>query len=316
MKRKLAWILAASMMFSLSACGGGEEAPAVTEMSLETVYSVEEYIDFTLKKISTTDLIAAPLGNGGGYTNDSEGETYIDVLFEVTNTSAETINSDDLMVFTAKNAEDAIYSGDLYAVETDNSTYVSSWEDINPKETVRFHAAVSVPKDEADLALNFSVNGEQFTIPYFTGDIVRNAEELDVDSVIESEDYATLTFKGIEYTDDVLPSDISSWYNHYEIDNPSNTYLVVKYDIMNLQSTAKKAETFVGVNAIYMNKYNYDGFLVVEETDRTGFNSDWEEIAPLTERHFYHLIEVPKSVIENPVELTIYFDGEEYIYAD
>lgn len=315
MKKRFTLIISAIMiMLGLSACGE-EATPAATELSLDTVYSVEEYADITLKKISTADTVKAPIG-GDGYSTDSDSETYVDVLFTVTNTSTKKISSEDLMLFTAKNAEEAVYSGDLYLVEKDNNTSLESWTDINPKATVRFHAAVAVPKDETSLKLNFVLNGEQFIFPYTVGDFVGDVTNLKVGEKIESDDFAALSFKGIEYTDDVLPSDTSYFYNHYLIDDNANTYLVVKYDIKNLQSVAKEAGSFVGVNAVYMDKYRYDGFLVVEQTDRTGFDMEWETIDPLTERHLYYLIEVPKSIAENPVKLNIYFDGQDYVYSE
>lgn len=120
---------------------------------------------------------------------------------------------------------------------------------------------------------------------------------------IESEDYEVMTFKGIEYTTDLLPSNTNGFYTHYEVNDSENTYLVVKYDIKNLQGSVKDAETFVGVKAVYMDKYTYSGF-VVEEPDGTGFNS-YDSIKPLSKASCYCLIEIPKSVADNQVNLEI-----------
>lgn len=137
--------------------------------------------------------------------------------------------------------------------------------------------------------------------------------ELQVGSVLESDDFAKIIFNGIEYTQDVLPSNTSGSYRHYEIDNKDNTYLVVKMDITNYQDTSKRCDTFVGVKAEYMDKYTYTGFVVVQDSDEKGFSA-YESISPLSEREFYYLIEVPKSVIENELEVKISFDGKEYSY--
>ena len=47
------------------------------------------------------------------------------------------------------------------------------------------------------------------------------------------------------------------------------------------------------MNLTYMDKYHYDGFVVVEDEDGRGFDT-YEDITPLSTRHFYYLIEVPK----------------------
>ena len=54
-------------------------------------------------------------------------------------------------------------------------------------------------------------------------------------------------------------------------------------------------------------------FTVVEDEDQKGFDQ-YEDILPLSTRHFYCLIEVPKAVTENDVSITIIFNGQEYIY--
>lgn len=121
-------------------------------------------------------------------------------------------------------------------------------------------------------------------------------------------------FNGIEYTDDLLPSNTSGAYSHYDIDNSSNTYLVAKFDITNYMSSEKDCDTFIGIKALYLDKYTYTGFVVVEDDDGKGFSS-YEDISPLSTRHFYYLIEVPKTVVENDVTLTISFNGKEYTYT-
>ena len=64
-----------------------------------------------------------------------------------------------------------------------------------------------------------------------------------------------------------------------------------------------------------MNKYTYTGFIVVEDTDGKGF-STYEDIAPLTTRTAYYLIEVPNTVKDKSYELTIAFNTEEYTYKN
>lgn len=329
MKNLLAVILCFCMVISLTACVGNintnnpyankdhsskNEEIKGTELVLETQNTVENYADFTLFKVSTAKKITASIAGDIYYENNNSGETYVDIILDWTNTSTETISSEDVVVASAINLIGTEYSKCLYAVETNNATYLSRYENISPLSTIRLHCAISIPESETDLTLKLMVNGKKYTYSYSLGEIASSAKEIKVGNTVEDIDYATLVFNGIEYTDNLLPSNTTGSYRHYEIDNTSNTYLVVKFDITNYMSSKKDCDIFVGVKALYMNKYTYTGFVVVEDEDGKGFSS-YEDISPLTTRHFYYLIEVPKTVTENEVTLTISFNGQEYTFT-
>lgn len=285
-----------------------------TELTLATENNVADYADFTLFKVSTAKKITASVAGDIYFENNNAGETFVDIILDWTNTSSETISSDDIVVASATNRSGTEYTNCLYAVETNNATYLSQYKNIAPLSTVRLHCAISVPESETDLTLKIVVNDKEYTYGYSLGNVASSAKDLKVGDTIEEVDFATLVFNGIEYTDDLLPSNTSGSYRHYEVDNAPNTYLVVKFDITNYMSGEKDCETFAGVKAMYMDKYTYTGFVVVEDEDGKGFTS-YESIAPLSTRHFYYLIEVPKTVTENEVDLTISFNGDEYIFT-
>lgn len=330
MKKLLSFLLVSTMCLSLCACGGNtdtnndaetnndssfaETEQKGTELVLATQNTVADYADFTLFKVATGKKITASIGNDIYYENSTSGETYVDIIIDWTNTSAESISSDDVVVASAVNAAGTEYTNCLYAVETNNATFLSQYETIAPLSTVRLHCALSIPESETDLTLKLAVNGKEYTYGYSLGEVASTAKEIKVGDVLEEADYATLVFNGIEYTDDVLPSNTSGGYSHYDIDNASNTYLVVKFDITSYMSSDKECDTFAGVKALYMDKYTYTGFVVVEDDDGRGFSS-YESISPLSTRHFYYLIEVPKTVIEHDVTVTLSFNGQEYTYT-
>lgn len=312
------------LILNLAACGsktsGKDESPVGTkenkgtELELSKENTVEDYAEFTLFKITTSKKITASVAGDLYYENQNSGETYVDMIFDWTNISTETITSDKLAVVSAVNDKGTAYTNCLYAVETNNATYVSQYENIAPLSKVRLHCAVSVPESETDLTLKLIVKGNVYTYNYSMGREENNAKEIKIGDTIDEADYAALTFNGIEYTDDVLPSNTSGSYSHYPIESTTNTYLVIKFDITNHMSGAKRCDTFVGVKAVYMDKYTYTGSAMVEDDDGAGFNS-YEDIAPLSTRHFYYLIEVPKSIAGNEVALTFSFNGQEYTFT-
>lgn len=201
----------------------------------------------------------------------------------------------------------------MIAVETDNYSSLNTYGDIAPLDTVRLHCAVTVPETETELTLQLKVDGKIFTYHYVMGETASIAKTLNAGDAIEKADYATFTFRGISYGDKLSPSNGENSYSYYSVDDPSNTYLIVEYDITNQAEDQKSADSFLGVKASYLNKYNYTGFLVLENSEGTGFDGYYESIVPLSSRHCYYLIEVPKSVTENEVTVTLFFAGDEYI---
>ena len=334
MKKLLSFLLALAMCMSLCACGGNtntsnegsnnaeasnnssvsEKEQNGAELVLATQNTVADYADFTLFKVVTGKKITASIAGDIYFENKNSGETFVDIIVDWTNTSAETISSEDVVIASASNSNGTEYTNCLYAVETNNATYLSQYENIAPLSTVRLHCAISVPETETDLTLKLVAKDKEYTYGYSLGDVASSAKEIKVGDSVEETDYATLVFNGIEYTNDLLPSNTSGAYSHYEIDNASNTYLVVKFDVTNYMSSDRDCESFVGIEALYLDKYTYTGFVVVEDDDGKGFSS-YEDISPLSTRHFYYLIEVPKTVIENDVTLTISFNGKEYTYT-
>lgn len=282
-------------------------------IELGKTYTVEDYIEFTLFKITTTKKVAASMGDDIHFENQNANESYVDIVLDIKNISTDPLSSNDLLTASAEDKNSNHFANTLYGIETNDSTHISQYEQIASLSTARFHCALSLPDSSTELTVTLDINGDPFTLDYTFGEIVRNATALKEGDTVEVKDYATMTFGGIEYTDDLLPSNTSGAYSHYQIDDASNTYLVVKFDITNYQSIAKRESTFVGVTAQYMNKYSYTGFVVVEDSDQKGY-SLYEDIEPLTTRKFCYLFEIPKTVIENEVALTIAFGGQEYTY--
>ncbi len=285
----------------------------VIDLVLEKENSIENYADFSLFKIWSSKRITPAIAKSA-YENDNNGETYVDMILDITNTSTDPIEPNKIADLSVIGADGTEYTDSFNAVETDNGSDFDSFDDIVSLSTVRLHCIASVPEKETDVTLKLVVNEQEYNYNYTLGTVVSNAKELNIGDTIEEPDYATLVFNGIEYTDDLLPSNTNGAYSHYQIDNASNTFLVVKFDITNYTSNKKDCDSFVGVKALYMDKYTYTGTVVIEDEDGGGFSS-YEGIDPLTTRHIYCLIKVPKTVIENDATLTISFNGKEFTFT-
>ena len=319
MKKVFTLLLCLCMLLSLLACGKQtqqepKEKIITTELAMDKTFSITDFAEFSIFKIFTTPKITPTMGGFYCFNNDREGETYIDVILEWKNTSGRGLDSSELISFTASNDKGQEYKQVFYTIETANCTDLSQHVDIEPNSTVRLHCALSVPETETTLKLKFKRNKQEFTYTYTLGTTLSVAEPVESDMTITAPNHADFTLVDVMYTDDVLPSNTEGQYYHYTIKDPANTYLVIKFDITNLQGTAVNCDKFVNINVVYQNKYTYTGSVYVENGDGTGFNPG-EDLIPLATRHLYYLIEVPKSVTENEANITIAFAEKEYIYT-
>lgn len=319
MKKLLSLLLCGVLCLTLSACGdsddGGHRKKSRAEaLALAETVTVKDYAAFTLVKVVDTTKITPSIQGSFYYENQEEGNTYVDVVLDWENLYETPVACDEAAELTAVGGSGAEYECHFFLLETDGYSDLDQYANIDPLTTARLHCVLDVPTSEETLDITLTADKKDYTLTYTLGDPIRRAEELALDTTIEEADYANFLFDSVFYTDDLTPSNTDSVYTHYEIDSPDSTYLVVQYDITNLQSNGKLQDSFVGVTAVYRNKYTYTGFTVVEDEDGAGF-STYDEVDPLTTRRLYCLIKVPKSVTADEVTLTLFFHGKEYVYT-
>ncbi len=327
MKKLMALMLAVTILFTLCACGSSNTSTGTNSadanananananatssditLELNTTYNIPDFADLTLLKIHTTDKLTAPAGSI--YYNCEDGYVYVDFVFEMTNKSATAISSSDLMTMVATGSSGTAYSSAKVAVERGSD--ISMYENINPLEKVKIHCVVSVLPSEAAVNAALTFKDQTFTKEYTLNTTIRNELAFNPGEQLDLPDLAKIVFKSVSYTDDVLPSDTSSGYSHYEVEDTNNTFLVADFEITNYQSSGKEGETFVYAEVEYMNKYKYSGTVITEDDDKDGF-SPYDDIQPLTTRRVVCKIEVPKTVTSNEAVITLYINGAEYV---
>lgn len=284
---------------------------SATKLTLGESYEIPDFGTFKLFKVEATEKIESPFGNWY-YENQNAGEIYVDVVLDFVYEGTSDLRAEDFAISTATNSTGQQYTHSICFLESGDS--LGTYDNITPLGNSRMHCTVSVPTSEESLEVVLDINGNLFSVDYTMNEKIANVQVLSSGDIVEVEDFASFTFDGISYTDKLLPPNTSGSYSYVECNDVNNTYLVVKYTITNLQTSASEGDSFVGITAKYMDKYNYTGFMKVEDSDGKGFSS-YENIDPLNTRSCYYLIEVPKTVTENPVELTISFSGKEYSFV-
>ncbi len=283
-------------------------------LEANTHYTLENVADFSLFKIYTSDRIVPTMGSNHYYPNNQSGETYIDIILDWTNLAADDVDVSDWIQLSAVNEKGIEYTRAFSSVETSNATNLNQFEEIASLSTARVHCALSVPTTETNVTLKLTIDHYEYVCSYTLGSVISTAQPITIDEIIQVPNHATFVLKGCEYTDEVRPSDTDTGYSHYTIDHADNTYLVLKFDITNHAAEAKDIDSFTNISAVYTNQQTFTGFTVVEEEDGKGFDT-YADIASLATHHFYHLIEVPKTITEHEVTFTIAFNSQEYTYT-
>lgn len=155
-----------------------------------------------------------------------------------------------------------------------------------------------------------------FSVEYDVNVEVSSKISVSMDQEIKLEDVASFMLLDTNYTADVLPPNTSGFYTHYPIDDPANDiYFVVYCNLTNISASDIGADDMISMKAIFDGKYEYNANMALEEKDGTGFDyANITSIAPLETRKGVFMFEVPKSVQDMSVELSIYFYGNEYSY--
>ncbi len=320
MKKILILLLCVTLAaVALTSCGKNaastdKEKVNTVKLKVDQTYTIKDHAEFTLLKISTTPKIMASMGGNTFFASEHENETFIDIVFAWTNIGEKAVEESDIILAKAINSKGTEYRKSFNAIETNDATDLVTSATISPDTTVKLHCAITVPTSENQLTLTLRIVDQEYVFDYALGTIESNATPLAVGDVVDAADNARMAFLGIEYTDDLLPSNTEGMYTHYSVDDPAATYLVVRFDITSQRESAHSCDSFVHIDALYSGQYRYSGFVVVEDEDGKGF-SGYTDISPLTTRHFYYLFKVPKTEIENRVDLTIVFNNQEYAYT-
>jgi outer membrane murein-binding lipoprotein Lpp len=178
-------------------------------------------------------------------------------------------------------------------------------------------------KENADLRAKLEANTAAKVSEDDNGDNEKNKKEdkqkktasiIQVGDTIKT-DRAEITIKKVEFSYDILPDDIGSFYTHYPADS-GNVYIHIDTDVKNVQKQNLGADEIMKIEADYNDGYTYTSSPVPEDST-TGFTyASITSIKPLESLGVRFLIDCPQEVEESEKSLTLTFmvDKEEFIY--
>lgn len=140
--------------------------------------------------------------------------------------------------------------------------------------------------------------------------------ELKPDETIKTDDYE-FTLTKVEFSYDVKPSDTSGSYMSYQADS-GKVYINAVVKIKNLMERNIRIDELYKISAVYSDKYNYEGFVVVDVGNNFDWSSSYSAASPLETAKTHGLIDCPKEVASSANALYVDFvlaDGVTYRYT-
>ena len=143
-----------------------------------------------------------------------------------------------------------------------------------------------------------------------------NVKSISLDENIIGKD-VEISIESADFSQKVEPPVKNMFYNYYQVDDSSNTYLYIILNCKNTSTIDLKASSIANVTVKYNNNYTYSSFSAIPD-DTLGFTyTNITNIKPLTSQKIYYLAEMPKSIADEtdtPVEIDIKVDNTTYKY--
>lgn len=295
--------------------------------------AVGDVCEITLDYIDITSDVKpkSPASYYSHYEAD-DGKVYVDVCVAYKNTDTAAIEANDTMSGRLVYAGKYEYFGFSMIEENNRSDFTyADIVDIAPLSTEYMHYLFEVPEEVKnsgkEVLVYLTVADKDLKVLVTQGSVdnsetVSVKEKADVGGIVK--DGEAITTSNAEFfvdysniTNDVKPKSPANFYTHYVADS-GKVYVDFCIAYKNTSGSDIGADKVMSASLKYADKYDYNGFSMIEEDNRGDFNySNITSIAPLTTEYVHYLFEVPDEVKNSSESVVIYFnvDGSEFEYA-
>ncbi len=114
------------------------------------------------------------------------------------------------------------------------------------------------------------------------------------------------------------PPSPGSFYSYYEVDDPAQVYVDVCFAVCNLTASGIRADQMINATLIYADRYEFDGFSVIEADNRSDFTyTNITDVTPLTNNYVHYLFALPAEAQTSGESVVVEFTigGCSYSYT-
>ena len=293
----------------------------------------EDEAEFTIESIELTRKVEPPKKSGYyRYYEADSGKIYVDMIVEYKNLSSSSIEADEVITSAKLKYQDKYEYTGFSSIEEDNRsdfTYTNITS-IDPLTTEYLHYLFAIPEEAetsgGKIDIIFTIGESEYLVTGRDGNVSKeetSTSKKEKNKEIALNDVQTVSgvgeFKIIsaDITKKVEPPKKSGYYSYYAADD-GKVYVDICIQYKNLSNDNIVADEIINGATLYYNeKYEYTGFTIIEEDNRSDFTyANITNVAPLTTEYLHYLVSVPEEVSSSSssIKLSFGIGNSTYIY--
>ena len=295
----------------LCACGGddGFVGKKVSGSSLQvgdtmTAHGIGELV---FKKAYMSQKICATMMSGTYIRNNSEENTYIDMVFRFKNKGMN-IPCGEVGYITAEGVSSGeVYDNWVNAVEDATHKNLHANVMISSGDTVTLHMAVSVPQNGADdkYKVKLHLRASSYELEYLVGDYISDAKEI-FDNQSLSNSKLKLNLNDVSYKSEIY--DIAPMAQ----DCPEGmVYICSKLEVTNKTAEDKDISDVVCVRTAYQNEIFISEYYVQKD----GLYEPGGVVEATESAKAIAVMCVPEELCHQDIPVTVCIDHDEFFYT-
>lgn len=267
------------------------------------------------------------------YYQAGEGKIYLDICLSYKNLRSSAKQAEGIISGHVLYGGEYQYPGFSVIEESSRSDFTySSISSIDPLTTEYLHYLVEMPievgESDGQILTLLTIDDTKYEI------IVREGKDANVakpnaravtktngkvkqNELIVIPRHAEFSLESSQIAAKITPPQPGDFHTYYEADD-GKMYIDVCFSYKNWKPTGVRADSVISAKLVYDNEFTYQGFSILEESNRGDFTyTSIEQLAPLTTEYIHFLFEVPSEVSESEKSLELQFSigGNDYSYV-
>ena len=289
--------------------------------------------EFTIENIELTNKVEPPKKSGYyRYYEAEEGQIYVDMVIEYKNLTSSSIEADEVVSSAILKYQDKYEYKGFSTIEEDNRsdfTYTNITS-IDPLTTEYLHYLFAIPEEasssDGKIDVYFTLASEDYRVSGREGSVSKDEststkkeknKEIALNEIQKVEGVGEFKILSSDITKKVEPPKKSGYYSYYSAEE-GKTYIDICIQYKNLSNDNIEADEIInGAKLYYNEKYEYTGFTIIEEDNRSDFTyANITSVAPLTTEYLHYLVSVPEEVGNDnlPIKFNFGIGNNTYIY--
>ena len=310
MKKIFVFALTLCLLAGLSSCG------ETLSLTLGEKVTVEQHAEFTAENVIVSPKVFPPISGEDpmGWVMDDESKTYVTIIATLKNLSDKEMSINDLWIDFCVLVDGEYTDGTIVATTTDQDTKLDDSKPVPAGETRTIYYITEIAK--ADLSkltsAEFDFGKTTLSLDIDTSKRVAHAKTLELDGSYRISKLGKVTPESVKFMKELEPSNPGYTYDYYAPQTEDDRLLVLTTKTENTSKKKKAAYRYFNLMA-FVGEEVFLGDIVAEDEYAANITGS-ETLSAGDKRNVYGIVNLPKSVDEEDLELYVYLNGRYYQY--